>query len=283
TKLTDLATKPEETPEDLDNKMITIKGKDDNDDAKKIEVSKPDGISEELWDKEKGTLITAKAVEELNKQTKMASDMRKKMSKGLKADVPEKAEDYVINLDKDFSELKIGEDEQGKLVLNEIKNIGFKNNMSQSQLDGFVNDYFKMLIEKGIVQKPLSEAEQKIENDKFVAKQKETLGDNAQKIIDGSVHFIHQNYKNGIFSETEKDTMIKFLDGGAENILIFDKLRKMTGEPEIPTTHTKIDGLPSDAEIARKMNNNEYTEEEKQKIFKLREKAGKGRMSAEHF
>ena len=281
TKLTDFAEKPKEEKEDTDDKTIDVHGTEPE---KKVTLEKPEGLPEHLWDKEQGNLIVDKTVEELARQTKIANDIRKKMSKGLKADVPTKAEDYVFTFDKSLAELKIGEDEKGKMVINELKNIAFKNNMSQSQADGFVNDYLKMLVEKGIVQKPLSEAEAKIENDKFIREQRAKLGDNADKIITGAAQFIEQNFKTGIFSEKEKDTLIKFIDSGADNILIIDKLRKLTGEPEVPLTNMKVEGLPSDAEIARNMEAGKYTPEEEAEIFKKRSKAGRTEpISIEHF
>jgi hypothetical protein len=267
-KLSELA-KPEETKKDdfeNDDKIVSIR--DD-------EKEKPEGIPEELWDTKTGQLVTDKTIAELTKQTKMASDFRKKISKGLKADLPEKADDYVFEFDKELSDLKIGEDEKGKKILNGLKNVAFKSGIGQSQLKDFVNGYFKMLIDTGVVEKPLSEAEAKLANQKFIAEQKTKLGDNAERIITGTVQWIEQGKNQGFFSETEKDTLIKFADAGAENILILDKLRKMTGEPEIPITNTKIEGLPSDSEIKRKHDNNEYTEEEFDKIMAMRIKAGR--------
>jgi hypothetical protein len=275
-KLSELA-KPEETKKDdfeNDDKIVSIRD-DEKEKPKEIEVEKPEGIPEELWDTKTGQLVTDKTIAELTKQTKMASDFRKKISKGLKADLPEKADDYVFEFDKELSDLKIGEDEKGKKILNGLKNVAFKSGIGQSQLKDFVNGYFKMLIDTGVVEKPLSEAEAKLANQKFIAEQKTKLGDNAERIITGTVQWIEQGKNQGFFSETEKDTLIKFADAGAENILILDKLRKMTGEPEIPITNTKIEGLPSDSEIKRKHDNNEYTEEEFDKIMAMRIKAGR--------
>jgi hypothetical protein len=281
TKLTDFAEKTKEPKEEQDEKINVT---DDKPEEKKIVVEKPDGLPDELWDKERGMLVEDKVLAELNKQTKIANDIRKRMSKGLKADVPDKADGYVIEFDKELVDFKIGEDEKGKEILQGFKEISFKNNMSQSQANGLLNDYFKMLIEKGIVEKPLSEAEQKLANQKFIAEQKSKLGDNADKLITGTVQWIDRNYKSGLFSEAEKDILTKFADKGAENILIIDKFRKMTGEPEIPTTNVKVEGLPSDEEIARGMKENRYSDTELQKIMEKRYRSGKTEpISAKYF
>lgn len=281
-KLTDLAEKPKETQKEQDEKLkITT---DDKEPEKKITIEKPDGLPEELWDKERGTLIVDKTLEELNKQTKMASDFRKKISKGLKADLPEKAEDYVFAFDNELAELKIGEDEQGKTELEIVKSAAYKSGIGQMQLNDLVNNYFKGMVEKGIVKKPLSEAEAKLENQKFIAEQKSKLGDNADKLITGTVQWIDRNYKTGLFSESQKDILTKFADQGAENIKILDLLRKMTGEPEIPTINAKVEGLPSDEEIARGMDEEKYSDTELQKIMEKRYKSGKTEpISIKHF
>lgn len=280
-KLSDLAEKPKEKKDDFENddKMVSIK--EEEEPKKEIEVEKPEGLPNELWDKKQGTLIVDKTLEELNKQTKMASDFRKKISKGLKADMPEKPEGYIFEPVKDISDLKIGEDEHGKKTLETAKQAAFKSGIGQSQFNDFVNNYFKNLLDTGIIKKPLSEAEAKLENQKFMAEQKAKLGDNAEKIITGNVQWIEQNYKHGIFNEADKKILVDFLDKSAENILIIDKLRKLTGEPEMPIINTKIEGLPSDEEIMRKRSAGEYSEEEFDKVMAARLKAGRGKYIVE--
>jgi hypothetical protein len=274
-KLTDLAEPLPKEKDDFENDGKMVSTREEPQEPKKTEVEKPEGIPEHLWDKEKGELITDKAVEELNKQTKMASDFRKKISKGLKADLPEKAEDYVFEPNKEIADFKIGEDEEGKKTLETAKQAAFKSGIGQTQFNDFVNNYFKNLSDLGIIEKPLSEAEAKIASDKFRSEQKAKLGDNAERIINGTVHWIEQNHQQGFFSEAERDILKSFADKGANNILILDKLRKMTGEPEIPLSNVKIEGLPSDEEIKRKFDNDEYTEEEFDKVMADRIKAGR--------
>lgn len=281
-KLTDLAEKPKETEEELKAKEPKVF--DDKEEPKKIKVEKPEGLPDELWDAENNMLIEDKVLAELNKQTKMAADFRKKISKGLKADMPEKAEGYIFEPDKDISNLKIGEDEQGKKTLETAKQAAFKSGIGQSQFNDFVNNYFKNLLDAGIIKKPLSEAEAELEHQKFIKEQKAKLGDNADKIITGTVQWIDRNYKTGIFNESQKDILTKFADQNAENVKILDLLRKMTGEPEIPITNAKVEGLPSDEEIARGMKENKYSDTELQKIMEKRYKSGKtGPISIKHF
>jgi len=277
TKLTDHADKPEpKKDEDNDNKEIPLnEDGDDKKDDKPIEVEKPEGIPEELWDKENGRLLTDKTVEELNKQTKIATDFRKKISKGLKADLPEKAEDYAIEFDKDLSELKINENKEMKKEIDVAKAAAFKSGIGKSQLNDFMNNYFKQLVESGVIKKPLTEAEQKIENQKYESEQLAKLGDNAKKIITGVAQFIEGQFQKGLFSESEKDIAIKFIDQKAEHVLLFDKMRQQLGEPEIPITNAKIDGLPSDKEIMRKRGAGEYTEEQYAEVMAKRIKAGR--------
>jgi len=52
-------------------------------------------------------------------------------------------------------------------------------------------------------------------------------------------------------------------------------MRQQLGEPEIPITNAKIDGLPSDKEIMRKRGAGEYTEEQYAEVMAKRIKAGR--------
>jgi len=264
--LSSLATKNEENTQTSTEENI----KTESTDMEKKTII-PEGVSVELWDAEKNVFNTEKTKEEIARLTKIATDFRKKISKGVNP--PKKAEEYSFSPVEDIKTLELEKNEKTKEIIDEIKKVALEQGLSQPQFDGFLNGYFKMLIDKKMVEKPLTTEEIEAKNEEFKKTELAKLGDNPEKTISNAVQFIDSKYKSGILNEEEKKALIGFIDAGAINILAIDKIRQSTGEEFIPVTGTKVEGVPSDAEIAQ--NWKTYTDEQKRDLMEKRIKAGR--------
>lgn len=223
--------------------------------------------NKDFWDSEKGQLKTDLVVEELNRQTKRADDLRQKLSKGLQ--VPENAEGYEF---KAAEGLDIVIDTKAE-IFGDIKGLALKNNMTNEQLNGFINGYMQLMLDKGLIKKPMSEEEQKAAHQQYIAEQRSILGNKADTIIQSAVSFIESQYRKGIFNETEMKNLKAFADKSAVNVKIINKLREMAGGPVIPVDNSTADGLPTDKEIMEKWGT--MSDSEKIKVLEQRQKLGR--------
>lgn len=239
--------------------------------AKAVEgqtIEAPEGLAnKDLWDAEKGQLKTDLVLEELNRQTKRAEDLRQKLSKGLQ--VPEKAEGYDF---KPAEGLDTVIDTKAE-IFGDIKGLALKNNMTNEQLNGFINGYMQLMLDKGLIQKPLSEEDQKVANQKYIEEQRAILGNNADTMIQSAASFIESEYRKGIFNEKEMVALKEFANKSAVSIMVINKLREMAGGPVIPVDNASVDGFPTDREIMEKWGN--MSESEKLKVLEQRIKLGR--------
>lgn len=248
----------------------TVPGRVDNAQAQTTgqEIAAPEGLSnKEWWDSEKGQLKTDVVIEELNRQTKRAEDLRKKLSSGVV--VPEKAEDYKVVPTEEVKDLL----DTNSDVFKGLQNIALKQGLSNEQFQGFVNDYLAMCVEKGIITKPQSEEELKAAQEKYVADQKKILGTNADEQIQNAVSFIETGYRKGIFDEAEKKALREFADKSATTIRVLNKLQEMSGQPVVPVQNAQTDGLMPDTEIIEKWDT--FSDSKKMEILQQRQKLGR--------
>lgn len=231
-------------------------------------VSKPDNIDASLWDEKAGVLKSDEVIKTLETQAKQIKDFRRIISKGTNA--PEKVDDYAFEPSKDIEEMNFKFDDK---VMDELKGIAFKNAMSLTQFNNFINGYLETLKSNGLIENPKSEEEIKKESEEFRSNEMKKLGSNPTLIIDGVANFINTQWKNGSLSETEKEILVNFADQNADNILVLNKIRLMTGEKEVPVISATNDGLPSDEQIAKEWST--YTNEQQMQIMDKRIKAGR--------
>lgn len=223
--------------------------------------------NKDFWDSEKGQLKTDLVVEELNRQTKRADDLRQKLSKGLQ--VPENAEGYEFKAAEGLDSVIDTKAE----IFGDIKGLALKNNMTNEQLNGFINGYMQLMLDKGLLKKPMSEEEQKAAHQQYIAEQKDILGNKADTMIQSAVSFIESEYRKGIFDEKEMSALKEFANKSAVNIKVINKLREMAGGPVIPVDNASVEGLPNDREIMEKWGN--MSESEKIKVLEQRIKLGR--------
>ena len=231
-------------------------------------IEAPEGLANKaLWDSEKGQLKTAEVLEELNRQTKRAEDLRKKLSNGVT--VPQKAEEYEVVPEEAVKDILDTKSE----FFTGMQQIALKHGLSKDQFSGFVNDYLAMCVEKGVVNKPQTEEEIKAARAAYVAEQKKILGTNADEQIGSAVAFIDTEYRKGVFDEQERDALRAFADKSAVNIRTLNKLREMAGQPIVPVQGAQQDSLMSDGEIIAKWST--FSDSEKVKILQQRQALGR--------
>ncbi len=247
----------------------TVPGREDAHAAQQPQtIEAPETLgNKELWDSEKGQLKTEAVIEELNRQTKRAEDLRKKLSNGVT--VPEKAEDYQVTPEESIKDLLDTKSE----FFTGLQQIALKQGLSKDQFNGFVNDYLSLCVEKGVVGKPQSEEEIKAAQAQYVAEQKKKLGANADEQINSAVAFIETEYRKGIFTEDEKKELRAFADKSAVTISVLNKLREMAGQPVVPVQGAQMDGLMPDSEIIEKWGT--FSDSEQKKILEQRIKLGR--------
>ena len=232
------------------------------------EIAAPEGlVNKDLWDAQKGQLKTDAVLEELNRQTKRAEDLRQKLSKN--GQLPKEAAEYEITPAEGLQDIIDVKAE----IFGDIKELAFKNHMSKEQLNGFINGYMQLMLDKGLVQKPLSEQEAKEARAAYVAEQKKRLGAQADTMIQSAVNFIDAQYRKGILDEGEKAALMRLADRDAAGISALNKLREMAGGPVIPVDNAQTDGLPPDRGLVEKWDT--YSESEKLRILQQRQKLGR--------
>lgn len=238
------------------------------------EIAAPEGLAnKDLWDAQKGQLKTDAVLEELNRQTKRAEDLRQKLSKN--GQLPKEAAEYEITPAEGLQDIIDVKAE----IFGDIKELAFKNHMSKEQLNGFINGYMQLMLDKGLVQKPLSEQEAKAAREAYVAEQKKRLGAQADTMIQSTVNFIDAQYRKGILDEGEKAALMRLADRDAAGISALNKLREMAGGPLIPVDNSQTDALPSDGELLA--NWGSYSDGEKMRILQQRQKLGRPKHFAE--
>ncbi len=238
------------------------------------EIAAPEALTnKDLWDALKGQLKTDETLEELNRQTKRAEDLRQKLSKN--GQLPKEAAEYEITPAEGLQDIIDVKAE----IFGDIKELAFKNHMSKEQLNGFINGYMQLMLDKGLVQKPLSEQEAKEARAAYVAEQKKRLGAQADTMIQSAVNFIEAQYRKGVLDEGEKAALMRLADRDAAGISALNKLREMAGGPVVPVDNAQTDGLPPDRELVEKWDT--YSESEKLRILQQRQKLGRPKHFAE--
>jgi hypothetical protein len=255
----------QETPapkEGLDE-VITTK-----EDITATKITAPETLeNKEWWDEEKGALKTDAVLEELGKRGKIAADLRKKLSKGVK--VPEKAEEYNIAAAEGLETVI----DPKAPIFSDIKTLAHGLMMSEEQINGFVNGYMKICLDKGIIKKPLSKEEQEKAQKNYIAEERKKLGDNPDTVLTTVKTFIDGEYRKGTFNEAEKKYLNDVMGSSSTGIIVINKLREMTGQPTIPVDNAAFDGLPPDNQLLSEWGN--YTESKQMEVLKQRIKLGR--------
>ena len=214
----------------------------------------PEGLDAEIFDAETRTFKEAAVVDRLkhlNEQVesfkKQASDMRRKLSKGV--DAPEKVEDYdtSFKFDERYEFVKDDESNAGKHVKEVMKSLddfAFEHGLSVETAKDLKNMYLKYAEEVSIID-GRSDEEKEQARAEFINEQKKMLGDGADTIIKESIG------------------------------LKFRKLFGQSTSADIPVRGFAVSGLADDKALAREYYDNATSDQRRLEILQQRIDAGR--------
>lgn len=220
--------------------------------------SKPEYLSDELWDSEKNEVKVADLMKAYESEQKKAKGLREKLSKGVDK-APEKAEDYAFNENVELNE-------EDALFIKEVaKEAGFTNNQ--------LNSFLEKVLERYSVNEDIDHAE-------VMREEMKKLGDTAPQILRAVADFKNGLLSQGVINEEQAKT-IERMANSAESVEMLNIFRTLIGGESVPVKSMYSDGLPSDAEIFAMMGTEEYQKGNPEALRKVdelmskRERAGR--------
>ena len=242
----------------------------------------PEGFDEDIFDTETMTLKQDKVAErlknqvgEIEKYKKQAMDMRRKLSKGV--DTPATKEEYADGYAFDSKyDIAMSEDTPVSQYVNGsmkyIDEVAMDNGFTLQQAN-LVKDMFMKVMEDVQLIDTRSEEQKQEARAKFIAEQKEKLGEHAETIIRQNAEWV-ANYN--FFDKGEKQVLNDLVKNSATGNMIVAKIRKLFGQNniEIPAT-VSVDGLADDVTLAKEYNDPKTTNERRIEIIKQRTAAGR--------
>jgi hypothetical protein len=240
---------------------------------------KPEGFPDEFWDEEAKAPNAQALFEGIQKQEKIAKDLRAKMGKGAHKP-PEKPDDYKLELPEELQQV-VPEDDP---LLAAARERAHAHGLSQEAFQGFINDIVgdmaKIAAENADENSPANEEARK----QYVAEQIKAIGPNGPQVLRAVQSWGNELQAEGTFNEQDVKTLQEEGLVSANMVQMFNRLRSRMGGSAIPMDSVD-DGLPPDAEIADKLNNlyerardngdhSAYTKYENE-IMAKRQKAGR--------
>lgn len=212
---------------------------------------RPENFPEEFWDEESKAPRADAMFEALQKQEKIAKDLREKMGRGLHKP-PESPDGYEFTIDEKYAEL-VPEDDP---VLVKAREVAHKNGIPKELAEAFVNEMGNEIAAMREAQaKADAEAEFGISEEEMAAQEAEYRKAELAKIPNGlqmarAVKTWADGLKeSGHFTQNQYEAF-QSMAQTAEQLQILNGFRAMiSGKSEIPVDGLD-DGLPSDAEIA---------------------------------
>ena len=244
----------------------------------------PEGLDAEIFDAETRTFkesAVAERLKHLNEQVesykKQATDMRRKLSKGV--DAPAKVEDYDTNYKfEDRYEFLTGDESNNathvKDVLKSLDNFAFDHGLSVETAKDLKNMYLQYAEEVSIID-GRSDEEKEQARAEFITEQKKLLGDQADTIIKENLKFFKEY---GFFNDDEKKALLGAMDKSAVWNSIGLKFRKLFGQntsADIPVRGVVVSGLADDRTLAREYYDNATTDSRRMEILQQRIDAGR--------
>lgn len=220
--------------------------------------SKPEYLSDELWDAEKNEVKVADLMKAYESEQKKAKGLREKLSKGVDK-APEKAEDYAFNEGVELNE------EDALFIKEAAKEAGFTNNQ--------LNRFLEKVLERYGINEDIDQAE-------VMREEMKKLGDTAPQILRAVADFKNGLLSQGVINEEQAKT-IERMANSAESVEMLNIFRTLIGGESVPVKSMYSDGLPSDAEIFAMMGTEEYQKGNPEALRKVdelmskRERAGR--------
>ena len=216
---------------------------------------------------------------ETTEQETIENNVEEKIEENVGKDVEEKIEEKPEKDINDYGDYKpdsrykkfYDNDDKTKNNLKEFNKLAKENNFSKEQHKAIL-DYLNGFMEKVGIFDTRSDAEKKLEQEEWLKKEKEKLGEDADHIINSNVEFVN-NF--GMLNEEQKDELLKFMAKDAISCSIVNVLRNCLVEDKNIPTNLNIGGLPDDYTLAKEYNNPETSDRRREEILRQRIEAGR--------
>lgn len=205
---------------------------------------KPEGFPDEYWDADGGAVNAQALFDGLQKQEKIAKDLRAKMGRG-DHKAPEKAEQYTFEKSEKSAEF-INDDDP---LVKAAQEVAHKHGLSQEQYAGFMAEISDRMVdianEVGDENSPQAEAMR----EQYIKEQIEAIGPNGPQVLRAVQAWGQELLAEGAISEGDVETLQNEGLVSAKMVQLFNRLRSRMGGTDVPINAVD-DGLPPDAEIA---------------------------------
>jgi hypothetical protein len=219
----------------------------DSEELKEVKepATKPEVLSDNYWDEEKGEIKLDNLVKDLETEKKKALDLRKIISQKGSVKPPKEAGEYTVS--EDLAEL-LPEDSEAMTLLREQ---ALEAGLPKEQFATFMEGLLPAMKEQGLLvenEPELSDEEKEEEFNKYRDQELEKLGSDSKKILQRVVNWGDGLLNKGILSKDELPVFQSFAND-ANSLLVLNKLASLSGEPEIPVQTAIPDGVLSRKEV----------------------------------
>lgn len=234
----------------------------------------PEGFPDEYWDAENGSVNAQALYEGLQKQEKIAKDLRAKMGKG-DHKAPKDAKDYKLELSEELSAM-VAEDDP---LLGKAREVAHKFGMSQENFQGFMSEMMGSMAEAVAAAADENSPQNEEARKQYIKEQIDAIGPNGPRVLRAVESWGKELLAEGTFNEADVETFVNEGLTSAAMVQMLNRLRARMGGSDIPVEAVD-DGLPPDSEIAD-MIEKAYESKDQAKINKVekllddRRKAGR--------
>ena len=208
---------------------------------------KPEGFPDDFWDNDNKKPNTQALYDGLQKQEKIAKDLRAKMGKGAHKP-PEKAEQYTFETSEKAKEFIPPDDP----VVAAAKEVAHKHGLSQEQYAGFMADISDKLVDLVGERGDTNSATNQESQEAYIKEQIKEIGPNGPQVLRALGSWTNELVADGTLTEHDAETLREEGLVSAAMVQAMNRLRSRMGGESIPT-QAADDGLLPDAEIADKL------------------------------
>jgi hypothetical protein len=245
----------------------------------------PEGFDEKTYDLATKSVKTEGIAEreadlkkEMENYKKQAQDMRKIISKGkAKETADEYADAYVPQEGyEDFYNFEDGANPEVKAGFDKVTKMSTEQALNTEQHRAVTDLMNELMTDVGALDTRTPE-QREIQQKDWLREENKKLSEDpveAVRIINQTVEWVDGM---NIFSDSEKETLGKVMDSGAEGVAIVNKFRQMFGGngKDIPTIEVSGSGLSSDLSLATEYNKPDTTQARRIQIMEERRAAGR--------
>lgn len=208
---------------------------------------KPDGFPDEYWDADNNGVNAQSLFEGLQKQEKIAKDLRAKMGRG-EHKAPKESSEYKFEPSEKAAEFLKDDDP----LVGAARDVAHKHGLSQEQYAGFMSEMMDQMLDVAEKAADPNNEQTKAQLEEYKQKEIEKIGPNGAQVLRVVQSWGNELLSEGVFTQDDVDTLTTEGLVSANMVRMFNRLRSRMGGSDIPVG-TINDGLSSDSEIASKV------------------------------